>query len=695
MEGSFALALIACAAFLYGPGYLLLRGCRFGRVLAAGCAPLAMLCLYGVLAIAYGRLGVPASWGLLLAPPLVLATFLWGLAVARQRRCRVELGREEARRRAASAARADGCAIALYGALGVAIGASVFLASIGSPGAFMQDFDNIHHLNSVRGFLDSGNWSSLGVTYYPLEGDAALRPFPDASFYPSAWHGVVAMVADATGASLPVAVNATLFVFAFVAFPLAMLSLVQALFDELPRAVVLLGACCVVLFAAFPGGFLKFGPLYPNLAAFAVMPAAVACFLRAFDARLGRSRRVACGLLCAVGIVGLALTQPNAVFSAAVFLVPFCAGKAMGLAPRVKILQDRPAVAKGLLCAGFLLCALAVWTALFEAPFMQSVVTHAWGSFTGVTQALVDAATLGYRGVMAQPILAALVAVGAAYALCHGRYRWLVCSYGLVVVMYVAVARVDGFLRFFLTGFWYTDPYRIAAMAELFAMPLAVLGLWCAARGVRWLLGRLAAGTDVAGAVARWSFPLVGALLVVLGSWPSFEVHGWLSVQTGLGAIREELAAKYATDSARVYDDAERAFVEEALAALPDGAVLANDPNDGSTYAYSVDGARVLYRNATGYGGDDETAASRAIREGLDRVADDEGVREALRETGVRYVLLLDQGPTQGQQPHLWTYAPEEWPGLNGVGDDTPGFEVVLARDDMRLYRITVLDEAA
>ena len=694
MMGSFALALLVGAVFLYVPGYLLLRGCRFDRAVAVACAPVVALLAYGGLAIAYGKASVGASWGLLFGPSLAAGAALWAAASLRARGAVAgrDQGAEAAERR--RAARFDGLGLGLYAVAGVVVGCVVFLASIGSPGAFMQDYDNVHHLTSIKAFLDSGDWSSLGVTYYPLEGEEALRPFPDGAFYPSAWHDLVAMVADALGCELPVAVTATLFLLAFVAFPLGMFLLMRTLFGDRPQA-VLLGSCCVMLFAAFPGGFLKFGPLYPNLAAFAVLPAVVACFLLAFDGAASRRRRLAAGALCAAGVVALGLTQPNAAFTMAVFLVPFCAGRAMGLADRLPVAPGRRRLVRALLCLGFLILALGLWTALYKAPFLQGVVTHAWGSFTGISQALVDAVTLGYRGVMAQPLLAALVILGVAWTLYHREHLWLVCSYALVVVMYVAVARVDGLLRFFLTGFWYTDPYRIAAMAELFAMPLAVVGLWCAARGARWLLGCAAERTGSGALAQRWALPLVGVALMVAGLWPGFEVHGWGSVQTAMGALRDELALKYDTDAERIYDEAEQAFVEEALEALPEGALVVNDPNDGSIYAHSVDGLNALFRNPWGYGGDDEAEASRVIRQRLDAVADDGEVQAALRQLGAGYVLLLDQGPNQASQHHLWTYSPEKWPGLNGIDDATPGFEVVLARDDMRLYRISALDEAA
>lgn len=66
-------------------------------------------------------------------------------------------------------------------------------------------------------------------------------------------------------------------------------------------------------------------------------------------------------------------------------------------------------------------------------------------------------------------------------------------------------------------------------------------------------------------------------------------------------------------------------------------------------------------------------------------------VRNAVEEIGVEYVLVLDQG--DGSDEYRFVLAPSSygyWDGIDGVTGETDGFEAVLARDDMRLYRIIV-----
>ena len=85
------------------------------------------------------------------------------------------------------------------------------------------------------------------------------------------------------------------------------------------------------------------------------------------------------------------------------------------------------------------------------------------------------------------------------------------------------------------------------------------------------------------------------------------------------------------------------------------------------------------------------TKDSEIIRKEMDEIADNENVQNAVKAVGAQYVLLLDQGVPWEDGVWMSEYhegAVQNWNGLNGITDDTPGFEVVLADGDMRLYKI-------
>ena len=56
---------------------------------------------------------------------------------------------------------------------------------------------------------------------------------------------------------------------------------------------------------------------------------------------------------------------------------------------------------------------------------------------------------------------------------------------------------------------------------------------------------------------------------------------------------------------------------------------------------------------------------------------------------GAKYLMLLDYGRGETGEGYLMqNYFKNDWVGLNSIDDNTLGFEVVLARDDMRLYKL-------
>ena len=62
-------------------------------------------------------------------------------------------------------------------------------------------------------------------------------------------------------------------------------------------------------------------------------------------------------------------------------------------------------------------------------------------------------------------------------------------------------------------------------------------------------------------------------------------------------------------------------------------------------------------------------------------------VLSVLEETGAEYLLVLTRDQEEMAESYV-PYRPRDWRGVQPLGDDTPGLEVVLAEGDMRLYRI-------
>ena len=224
-------------------------------------------------------------------------------------------------------------------------------------------------------------------------------------------------------------------------------------------------------------------------------------------------------------------------------------------------------------------------------------------------------------------------------------------------------------------------------MVAMAAVPLASLGASAVFEGVAAFLRFAASGASMKSVTAC-------SVAVILGVWafvfyPSCQIDGFTKVNTAFGSFLSRSKALYGTsDSQRHLSEREAAFIQKASEVVDDGLVL-NDPFDGSVYAFMVDDLPVYYRTLRAFDTDAESEESAVVREGIQNVATDAEVRDALRDTGIRYVLLLDQngGEEDNPGPHPG-YRERHWEALDSLNDKTPGLNVILSDGDMRLYEI-------
>ena len=130
----------------------------------------------------------------------------------------------------------------LYAIVGVAVGTVFFVRNLDTAASFYQAFDNVHHLNSIRSFVDSGNYSSFNSAVYLESAGSLASPYlwSSSSFYPSAWHGLVSMVVQALDIPITVGINAVNVMLLCVVFPLGVYELLKALTRD--KRLLFLGA---------------------------------------------------------------------------------------------------------------------------------------------------------------------------------------------------------------------------------------------------------------------------------------------------------------------------------------------------------------------------------------------------------------------------------------------------------------------
>ena len=676
------LATLLATVFLIAPGLVVVRALGTRWEYALGVAPLVTLAAYGVLSIAYGALGIPCGWVTLAVPVTAIGAAAWAVrSHCATWRETLGFGEKLERPLAASGTLRHLTPVRLALLLGVCVATAtaiaVYTSSLGDPNAFEQTYDNAWHLSRVHMFAETQNFSTLNETLYP-----------------SAWHGIAAMVELTMGVSSALAEHAANLAFIIGVFPVGSVFLLSVLFPERPRLVVLGGMLCLS-FAFFPWRIMLFGPLYPNLAAFSLMPVEAALFILLCAKGATGSQRARCGALFVAGGAAMALAQPNAIFSTGAFLIPYCVWRfrelvfdALGVRRNRALLSI--AVALGLV----VLIALA-WVILAHAPFMQAVVTYPRETPLSIGQAVRWG--LGFSFVIRrqQFFIAAVAALGALVLLVRPRVSWLPCSYAILLLLYVVAISCSGTLRNIIAGFWYSDYYRLAATACVFCVPLVAAGMDAIVGAVLWSAGKVGerSGARSSCIAQRAGVALATAVvagIMALNYVPFGFVPGYLT-SWGFDAVRYEMRDLYQNAENHALDEKEAAFVERARQVVPDGAEVYNVPFDGSAFAYASCDLNVSYKSF-GPEGDPNLLV---LQRGLDRIASDPAVEEAAEAAGIRYVILLDQGEkgssfSEDGTLYLLGYGKEDWLGATGVTDETPGFECLLAEGDMRLYKIAV-----
>ena len=261
------------------------------------------------------------------------------------------------------------------------------------------------------------------------------------------------------------------------------------------------------------------------------------------------------------------------------------------------------------------------------------------------------------------------------------RLAWIVVSYALAAGIFVAAASLGNcWLKHFLAGFWYTDPYRAAALVGVSGVPLAVAGLYALVRIVQKILATL----RPAHAESRQNKIAAGIVIALVC------VAIYSPVAPGNLPFFKHVQNITATHAGREidvpYTDTEKNFVDRVNELIDEDDVVLNLPYDGSMMAYGLSDLSVYYRSIAGYGRASESEQGALMREQLSSLATNEQVQEAVRETSADYVLIMANG--EDQLNFTSAYDPELWKGIESINENTPGFELVLSEGDKKLYRI-------
>ena len=700
-------AALAAVFWVLGPGLLVTRTSGLRGITAWGAAPVVSVALIATSAVLGSELGVP--WGpwspLLLAILATVVVSVFRGFLARRpagsplhRGWRSALRAWEPGRRARSAlvrlrtprglfARGpeplttalpqvwrtsaqregpDGRRAGLAALLGTAVAAALSWLTVvlgfGPVDQLSSTYDAVFHYSAIAHVLGSGDASSLTLGTLTSPG----RP---TAFYPGAWHDLVSLVAMTSGAGVPIATNLTAWVVPAVVFPLSALLLTRHVLGRSTGAVAV-APVLATGFTAFPWALMSFGVLWPNLLGVALLPAALA----AVTALLGVAREpvlrpggaLALGL---TGAVALGFAHPNAVFSLAVLaLFPLLWALARLARDRIgsrrfwQPLLGLAGTVGGVWLVGWLMVA---------SPLLAGVRSFDWPAFTSTPEAITEVVLLGTNTRPAQWVLAVTLLVGAVASFRRFTTSWLVPAHAATGLLYVLAASRDDELTAGLTGAWYNDSYRLAAMLPVTGVPLAVLGVVAVAGLVRRAVlnsSSATSGMRRRGAPAALTTGVAALVLLVSGGL-SVSLHSSV------------LAGPYQEPGEVLLEPGQREFLERVATLVPPDSVVAADPYTGNSLLYPLTGREVLFPHLVGSWTPEQTVIASRLR----NAATDPDVCAAAAATRVDHVLT---GPITFWP---WHGGARWYPGLHDIAP-VPGFELVAAEGDRALWRLTACD---
>lgn len=667
---SLAVSILILFISLMLPGTLLNASLTKDATKAICLAPATSIALLSIFAIVNPRLGIWTQYSSLM---IELGCVALGFLVSS-----AALNRHTAQN-SITIKKKELCCLVLFFSISAIIAAYVFLTVLDGPDCYFQAWDNQTHLRKIRAFVETGNYSSFNSQFYK---NALTAPEPLAnSFYPSAWHLLAAMLVSLLDIPVTQAANAVNILCVGTILPLTLFLCLQELGIKKPSSLALCAIICLGV-PIYPWDLISYGPLYPNLLGFCLLPGEISLFFSLFNKfnQIKLADTLKGVILLFLGLISLALAHPNTVFAWGFILAPY-------LISRFKFFisakyRNIPSIA----CYAIPFAAIfLIWISFTRIPFMHEIVDCYWPAFTSVPKALLSALFLGTTTHPIQILIPLLTFIGV-YIELKDRKFCLAATYGLLVIFYTIDAGSNLPVKPLLTGFWYNDYHRVSAMLGLISIFLACLAI---NRIFVYLEDKLSEQkTSVRTAIVG----VIAAGMIALIFYPSIPLPRKHELQTAFGYEINEMRNQF--DKELIYYDLfsplEEDFCKTTLAKYnSDNSVVINNPDDGSIFAYGVYGSNMYYRYWYPPAPDTETKESKVIRHHLNEIASNENVRNAVKQIGAKYVIQLDHGePTQEYRIQYNYDNADEWRGIDLIDETTPGFTLVASNDDIRLYKI-------
>ena len=637
-------AIFLVVALLVVPGFLVNVG--FLRLSIPAALLLAVPISAGILGLAapvFGLAGIPWTLATVSVAIVALAAVAAWLVMRRRRSGEPELLGFITWRHLAWV----GLGTLVY----VVIQGAMILPAISSPQAVPTVGDAQFHIQGLKLIAESGSASPIGPFGF-LYGREAGESSP---FYPTLWHSLAAPTLPFT--SLVGATNATAIAVGLILWPWSLAGLAVTLVPK--RAIAGFFAPVLASGMVLMPGVQLFGfAVYP-LALSVVLIAGAFAFLALLIGKF--SPQVLAGFL--LSTAGATAAQPTA--GLIVALAAMCWAL---VAVAAWVIQ---AVGRGRWLAGVAVSALtlafivALGVVLPRVGMIQGLNRRQTESIS-IRDAILNLA-LGPTYVMHLSLLVtflfALAIVGSLWTIRRRANMVLTITAVALLVLYVAAAGPDSYLRIF-TSPWWKDASR-------FATYLMVLVVGFAAIAMAKVLA-------VAGLRSHQrNVDLVAGAVVVLGC-----MAAWIAVPNQV--FSRQQVTDFVTDTYERSEDSRVGLTEDELELLmtldqhlEPGTVVTGDPDSGVAWVNIFSEARQFQGMRI-----PQTAGQAYLAENFDSIMSDPKVCEIVNEGGIE-AFIQTESPTKEFE--------RRYVGFNAT-DTGAGFELLEQVGEARLYRITACD---
>ncbi|MEU9806791.1 DUF6541 family protein [Mycobacterium sp. NPDC050853] len=609
---SLAFGVAAALLLLFVPGWLIGRAFGLPTHSAAVTAPALTYGLVGFCIVVFGSIGIPwnsVSAGFALLGAIVIAQLFW-----RWLRPKEHAEQSPSQNRAALIAVTFGIVI------GTALIAYAFLRGLTNWQSIPSTWDSMWHGNTIRYILDTGQASSTRM------GDLRNVETHATLYYPSAFHGLAAVLCQLTGAA-PTTSYTLYAVAGSLLFPLSAATLAWQMLRGRSSLTFQAGSAATAAalsasFTALP--YVEFHvAAIPNLVSFAL----VGPVMIAITSVVADRSRVPVAIVAFVGIASVHT-------SGAIVVVVFVAAWWV-LAPlsrRRSSGTERKTVRR--LGNGFVPLAVAgMGSLVLLYPQLRTLLQlseiiagHQFGTPWGKKRALLNALTQHTRHLADYPVQSALLWLAAlgAIVLIVKRVYWPIAVWLLLIVAIVHSSRsFGGFVGHAVALFsdaFYSDPRRLSAIVCLLLAPAAGIGLFTLAYAV---LKRVRGERT-----RRWALVATAIALALVCSFSAR--HYFLPHKYLVGAKYDQVMIGPKKLAAMAY-----------LATLPDAkdSTIGDGNVDGSGWMYAVAGLHPLWTHYD-YPQQEGPGYHRYIFWAYADDADtDRRVTEAVHALNIRYVM--------------------------------------------------------